>query len=116
MTQIARSIFPEDPPPPERRLWPRHACPATSYGRVFHPGGGRTRPARVLNLCCGGLALLLEEPFERGTTLKVELEGRYGPRMLLARVAHATAQPAGWLVGCELVRPVTGTELQDLLW
>jgi hypothetical protein len=59
--------------------------------------------------------LLLDLRVAPGTLLKVEVLGWIGNRMLLGRVIHATEHAEGWLHGCELVNPVSGMLIQDLL-
>ncbi|MGH7169262.1 MAG: PilZ domain-containing protein [Gemmataceae bacterium] len=74
--------------------------------------------ATVRNISCEGIGLLLGRRFEPGALLAIELtessEGQQ--RLLLARVAHATAQPDGkWLIGCILVNPLGEDEIPTLL-
>jgi hypothetical protein len=100
---------------PNRRAWVRYLCRPETPGQTFQPESFRCEHARVTNLSGGGLGLLLSEPLPAGTALKVELEGRHGPRLLGARVVYVTEQEDGWLHGCELNNPLPQTELDDLL-
>jgi hypothetical protein len=64
-----------------------------------------------------GIGLQLSRRFEPGALLNIELFDANGEQthLLLARVIHATARPeSGWLVGCELVNPLTNDEVQSL--
>lgn len=69
------------------------------------------------DISTSGIGLLLGRRFEPGALLSIEVmdrsEGQM--RLLLARVAHATARPGGgWLVGCALVNPLTDEEVAAL--
>jgi PilZ domain len=61
-----------------------------------------------------GMGLLLSRPLEPGTVLTLEL-GQAVPGdagTLSAQVVHATPFPkGGWLVGCQLSRPLRDDEL-----
>jgi hypothetical protein len=77
-------------------------------------------PARVRDISCGGVGLVLQHRFRPGTTLTVELRDQSGRvlRTAQARVAHATAvrDEAGqrWLLGCAFDRPLTEEEFAAL--
>ncbi len=98
-----------------RRVWVRYLCPLDTPGQTFDTQSYQSAPARVLNLSVCGIGLFLDTPLGEGTQLKVELEGWGGSRMLLARVVHVTEQADGWVHGCELVNPISGGEIEDLL-
>ena len=73
--------------------------------------------ATVRDISPEGIGLLLPRRFEPGAVLSIELidAREEQPRLLLARVVHATARPeGGWLVGCELVSPLSDEEAQTL--
>jgi hypothetical protein len=67
----------------------------------------------VKDVSRSGLGLLLDRRFEVGTVLTIDLPlDPHCSYMVLARVAHATAQPEGdWLVGCVLLDPAAGEQL-----
>lgn len=74
--------------------------------------------AKVRDISCTGVGLLLPRRFEPGALLTIELteaaEGRR--RLLLARVARAVPQSEGhWLIGCTLANPLTEDEVHLLL-
>jgi hypothetical protein len=62
-----------------------------------------------------GISFILKTSFPRDTVLGVELMSTTSPCKLVARVAHATAHGEDWLLGCELVRPLSVTELYGLI-
>lgn len=73
--------------------------------------------ATVRDISPEGIGLLLSRRFEPAAVLSIELiDSRDSqPRMLLARVVHATARPeGGWLIGCELVSPLSDEEVHAL--
>lgn len=73
--------------------------------------------ATVRDISPEGIGLLLSRRFEPAAVLSIELiDSRDSqPHMLLARVVHATARPeGGWLIGCELVSPLSDEEVHAL--
>ena len=80
----------------------------------------RTRPwkAMIYDLSRSGIGLVVNQSFDAGTELAIEL---FSPDMILSytiltRVAHSTRQTNGsWLVGCRFVRELSEEELQNLL-
>jgi hypothetical protein len=71
----------------------------------------------VKDVSAGGIGLLLGRQFQPGAVLAVELPAtaRAAPRLLLARVIHATPEAGGgWHVGCGLVYPFREDELAAL--
>jgi hypothetical protein len=105
----------KQPAPGENRVWVRYGCPPDTPGQLFDTESSKVQQGAVHNLSSGGIGLLLGEPIQLGTIVKVELDGWSGPRMLTARVTHTTEQPDGWLHGCELELPLSGCQVRDLL-
>jgi hypothetical protein len=72
--------------------------------------------ARVLNVSCTGLALVLSRRFEKGTVLTMDLEDalRGARHTILARVVHTRPHQQGgtWLLGCVFVKPLNDEELR----
>jgi hypothetical protein len=75
------------------------------------------RWAKVHDLSLKGISLVLEEFFEPGQTLVVELPSKTpASSAVSARVVHVLAQKNGsWLVGCAFSRPLSDQEYQALL-
>jgi hypothetical protein len=77
--------------------------------------------ARLLNISCTGIGLLMRHRFQPGSPLEVELQTRTGERRrgLRVKVTHATAVQAdghpSWLIGCVLVESLNAEELHALL-
>ena len=104
-------------PKVERRASIRLQCDAKGHCQSVSLQRESAWEARVRDISCNGIGLLLSRRFERGTLLTIELaETTTGQtRLLLARVVHATAQPEGnWLLGCALTTSLTGDEVQLL--
>jgi hypothetical protein len=77
-----------------------------------------TWPGKVRDISVSGVGLIVGRRFERGTTLWIELPAaaEEEPRILRARVAHATRTPDGhWLLGCALVSEIDADDLEELL-
>jgi hypothetical protein len=111
------NLLAEKPAPTStnRRVTFRYLCgvhascePVAARGK-----SGLEWQARVKDVSRGGLGLLLDRRFEKGTVLTVELAlDPHGSCMVLARVVHAMRLPDGdWLVGCELVNRQAGEEV-----
>jgi hypothetical protein len=92
-------------PVAKRRATVRYALDAdTACAPLAAWGASQGWEARIRDISRGGLGLLLDRRLEPGTLITVDLPLTPDcPRLLLARVVHATAQPdGGWLVGCAL--------------
>jgi hypothetical protein len=76
-----------------------------------------TREARQPALLCDvsvyGLGLFIAQRHVTDARLLVELPG-VAVRPRFARVARASQAEGGWLIGCELDRPLNGDELAAL--
>jgi hypothetical protein len=108
--------------PLERRAFVRLT---SSLSAACRPTG---RPAlepgwlgTVRDVSRGGVGLLLQHRFERGTFLTVELRQSTGEvvRTAQVRVMHATAVRTGgtlcWLLGCAFDQPLSEEDFQALL-
>ena len=105
----------------ERRAWIRVA--ANLDVSCQQPGWPREAgwPGNVADISAGGVGLLLQHHFERGTELILEIASRAGAfrRTLRARVVHAkmviAAGDPRWIMGCAFAEPLTQDELAKLL-
>ncbi|MCI0461078.1 MAG: PilZ domain-containing protein [Gemmataceae bacterium] len=104
----------------ECRVRERHP---TELPASCQPVAGRqhndpTWPGVIRDISGGGLGLVLQRRYERGTSLAVELPAtpdRPGDTFFV-RVAHVTRQPDGrWLLGCSFVGDLGEDEIQRLL-
>jgi hypothetical protein len=101
----------------ERRAWVRMPCDLTTTYQLTHKSDGGRLPARVQNICAGGINVLVERSLEPGTVLSVELPGaaERPSCTVLACVMHCTPLPTeGWAIGCALVTELDDEELQPL--
>jgi hypothetical protein len=71
------------------------------------------QPALLCDVSVYGLGLFTEQRYAPNTRLLVELPG-VAVRPRFARVARASQAEGGWLIGCELDRPLNGDELAAL--
>jgi PilZ domain len=105
----------------DRRAWVRYASNLPAAARS--PGASREVGwgGQLVNISVGGIGLLLQHRFRRGTPLTVELKSPAGKVLLTAdvRVAHATAVrdrvSCRWLIGCAFDQPLSEADLQRLL-
>jgi len=104
--------------PVERRLSPRRACLREIACRAVMAENDESVPALLVDLCSGGLRLVIRRCYEPGRTLAVSWRDTlHGPkRTLLAHVVHVNNQGGGnWVVGCALNEALTEAELTALL-
>ena len=104
----------------ERRVWPRYACdmPAECQPVAARANSDVSWPTKIRNISVGGVGLVLDRRFERGTGLAIawQAKGAESSGPFLARVAHATTHPDGlWLLGCAFLSKLSNEELQDFL-
>lgn len=105
------------PNPPDPRGWSRFSCDVKAfYQRVNGPAEPH-RPARVLNIAVGGMALLVEEPIAIGELLSADLHDAKGQPVLtiLACVVHAQTVSEGQILGCNFIRELSDTDIHALL-
>lgn len=101
----------------ERRAWVRFSCDLEASCVPSDDDPEILWPARVVNVSCGGVGLLLSRRFEPGTLLQVEVQipklGFFRP--LLVQVLHLTGQEfGGWLVGCSFTQPLEENDVKQL--
>jgi hypothetical protein len=63
-----------------------------------------------------GIGAIVTRPVAVGTFLTVQLRGTHGIMDSPVQVIHATRhEQAEWMLGCQLVRPLSDDELESLL-
>ncbi len=110
---------PSPPPNPkaERRASVRYQSNLKGSCQTLSAHRETSWEATVRDISPEGIGLLLNRRFEPRAVLSIELIDSRDerPRLLLARVIHATALPeGGWLIGCELVSPLSDEEVDAL--
>jgi serine/threonine protein kinase len=76
---------------------------------------GRRWAARVKEVSCDGLALVVGRRFEPGAVLRVALPGISGSRVYLVRVDRiANHALKTWIVDCAFPRPISAEEVKSL--
>jgi PilZ domain len=104
----------------ECRVYERHACglasrcqPASTFGKEDLKWSGT-----IENVSIGGVGLILERRFEKGTGLAIELPGNAvnDAYVVLAKVVHVRRQTNGtWMLGCKFVSELSEDEVRRLL-
>lgn len=106
------------PAPEDQRTWIRFPCHAqATYQPVKAPEGAPV-PAKVYNISANGVALVVDQPHELGTLLSLELRdasGEFHLGMLACIVRISARAKPEWVLGCNLIRELTGHELKALL-
>jgi hypothetical protein len=73
--------------------------------------------ARIQDICCEGVRLLVMRRFEPGTLLRLDVPGKSqeGPLLVQARVIRVIPYPNGSFgLGCTFSRRLTEEEMKDL--
>jgi hypothetical protein len=105
------------PPQPERRGAERRPIHWAAHVRQSGENLSSDRPGVVLDISAKGIGLTVSRRFHVGTILAVTLEAAGGGTGLpmMARVIHVREEGTVWFHGCELARPLTEAELNELL-
>jgi hypothetical protein len=111
----AESAVAVQPAPDERRVWLRY--PADLETTVLPAGGGDPvrLTGRLRNISLGGVSLGVDQPFEPGDLLSVELPGatEQSRCTALACVVHASeGAEGGWILGCTFARELGEEDLE----
>jgi hypothetical protein len=102
----------------ERRVRVRHPQKLNTYAQR---GAGDLDQVwwmgNVRNISGSGIGLIIQNRFEEGTLLTLELENasRTGSHTLQAEVVRVFPERGGWFLGCTFSRELTDTEIQELL-
>ena len=108
---------PPSNPKAERRVSVRYESSLKGSCQTLSAHRETSWEAVIRDISSEGIGLLLVRRFEPGAVLSIELIDSRDeqPRVLLARVVHATTRPeGGWLIGCELVSPLSDEEVRSL--
>lgn len=105
------------PPVTDPRGWERFSCDTKAFFQRVNDPADPNRPARVLNIAVGGMALLVEEAVAVGELLSTELHDAEGQSVvtILACVVHTQTVRDGQILGCNFIRELSDTDLKALL-
>jgi hypothetical protein len=105
------------PSAPDPRGWSRFPCDAKAFVQRINAADQAHRPAHVLNIAVGGMALLVNEPITIGELLSTELhDGKGKPIVtILACVVHVQTVAEGRILGCNFIRELSDTDVRALL-
>jgi hypothetical protein len=99
----------------ERRIWARHSVSlATTYQPAHDPAAERMS-VRVHDVSRGGISLVVDQAFEPGELLSVELPTSPGAptATVLACVVRSRCRPDGaWVLGCTFAAQLQDQDLQ----
>src|SRR2546422_965941 len=94
--------------PETRRAEVRYSCLRRCLVRHMAGEDNARRPAEIRDISLDGLGVELDFSAHCGTSLAVEVETRYGVRVLLAEVVYVRALWArAWHAGCRLATRLT---------
>jgi hypothetical protein len=99
----------------ERRAWVRYVCDLVTICQPAPSANREPHLARIRNVARGGINFDVDQHFESGSILSVELPGPIGEPTcrLLICVIHVTPLPGGdWSLGCSFVRELSDEDLQ----
>jgi len=101
-----------------RRAAVRYRCAPATSGKLTVDREPQHRQAWLLNVSERGVGLILPHPLDPGTYVVLYVRSLDRRRLftLQAHVIHAThVNQSDWLVGCDLVQPLSADDLDDLL-
>jgi hypothetical protein len=101
----------------ERRVWLRYPCDKDGACQPILAGKMQWS-ARIQNISCGGIKVIVNRRFETQTLLQIDLEEPDvdSPRTLLARVVQITPEADGtWGIGCLFPRELTEADVRRFL-
>jgi hypothetical protein len=96
---------------PERRGTPRYPSQRLTLVRSNGSSKALARQAVARDVSAKGICLQLDWEYTPGTVLAVAPLGWTGPRVLVARVVRCRAEGRHWVHGCELLDPLSESEL-----
>ena len=105
------------PSSPDPRGWERFPCDIKAFIQRVNNSDAAYRPARVLNIAVGGMALQVDEPIAVGELLSTDLHDAKGQPIvtLLACVVHSQSVAEGQMLGCNFIRELTDREVLALV-
>jgi hypothetical protein len=105
------------PDPADRRTAERFQVNADTTCSFVSPVVEDFGPAKIKNISMDGIGLLMARRVEVGALVAVTLTNpaKNFAKTVLVRVAHATAQPGGCLVGGTFSAPLSYQELSAMV-
>jgi c-di-GMP-binding flagellar brake protein YcgR len=105
------------PAVPDPRGWERFSCDVKAFVQRVNGSDAAYRPARVLNIAVGGMALQVEEAVPVGELLNTDFHDATDQPIvtLLACVVHSQAVAEGHRLGCNFIRELTDAEIRVLV-
>jgi hypothetical protein len=103
---------------PERRKHGRLPCEFSIACRPYIGGENLQWNGLALDISCGGIGMVAERRFERGTILKIEVQGKHDgpPSLLMARVVRVGANADGkWVLGCQFPTEMDESDVREFL-
>jgi hypothetical protein len=101
-----------------RRACIRYRCAPATVGKVLCPNDQEFQRAWILDLSHRGIGMELSRPLTPGHLVIVTIRAATGDKSyeLAATVMHCDLSLQGsWYVGCELAKPLSHDELDQLL-
>ncbi len=105
------------PTTPDSRGWQRFPCEVNAFVQRVNGTDPAHRPARILDIAVGGLALHVQEAIPVGELANVDLVDAAGKQIvsLLACVVNGQAVADGHRLGCNFIRELNDSEIQALM-
>lgn len=97
----------------DRRVWVRHPSSAQTVVQPTADSVDTRLSARVRNVSRGGLNLLVNQRFEPGELISVDLPGATAQSLstVLACVIHVNEEAGGWSLGCTFAEELSDADL-----
>jgi hypothetical protein len=116
----AAALPPIDRPVADCRIYERKSCelPTTCQPASALEMKEMRWAATIVDISLGGVRILLQRRFEKGSGLAIELPGdeQREPTVVFVKVVHVRADANGaWALGCRFLSELSEDELQRLL-
>lgn len=99
----------------ERRVWVRYPTVARTTVQSVNNGNDTRLSARIRNISCGGANLFVNQAFQLGDMISIEVPGGTpeSQSTVLACVVHVASEANGyWTLGCEFSESLPEEDLE----
>ncbi len=99
----------------DQRRWVRFPCRAPAFFQLLRSFDAHSWPAMVVNISASGLGIVVGQPIEVGTLLRIDVaapEAKTPLRVVGCVVRYNYLSGKEWLLGCNFLRQLSDKELE----